>query len=117
MLQSVSDDGAWNRGKNYRVRASGVATMKWGIYDTKDSCWLGDDRGPRVFDDDDPIFKGDAFPMARVAAEMIDIQMKWPPKRSIPREFDPAGLCLKDELPIQRTIHDAMRGKLSGKYW
>jgi len=90
--------------------------MKWGIYDTKDHCWLGDERGPKLFDDDDPMHKGNAFPIARAAAELADIQMGWPPKRSVARRYDLTSVQKKDELPIKRTATEALRGKETGKY-
>ena len=39
------------------------APMTYGIYDTKDNCWLGDASGPKTFED---------FTLARVAAQIVE---------------------------------------------
>jgi len=38
----------------------------YGLYDTKDNLWLGDDGGPRVYED---------FTIARIAAQIWEIQI------------------------------------------
>jgi len=41
-------------------------TTSWGIFDTEDEVWIGDEHGPRLFTDKD---------IARVAAQMTDVRL------------------------------------------
>lgn len=93
--------------------------MKWGLYDTVDLCWLGDEHGPKLFDEGDPLYKGErdsCHLVARLAAEMADIQMGHRPHHTIARPYDGTGTKFKDEIPLKRTMEEAMRGKMSGKF-
>lgn len=66
---------------------------KWGIFDTKDCLWLGDDIGPKLFDDE---------MLAKIAAEMADVQLRQNTGRCRARAFIPAGhMSVRDELPVK----------------
>lgn len=95
--------------------------MTYGLYDTVDHCWLGDDKGPKVFNGGDKIgdhilTDDEAAQLARVAAELADISMGWLPHRTKAMPYAGDANVLKDELPLKRTTAEALRGKLSGKY-
>lgn len=95
--------------------------MIFGIYDTVDRVWIGDDDGPKLFhggqrvgtsvltDDDAEFF-------ARCAAEVIDIQLDYPPKRHVTLRYRHGRLTLHDEVATKRTPAEALKGKLSGEY-
>lgn len=73
--------------------------IRWGVWDTKDECWVGGEDGPKLFDYPD---------IARVAAQILGVQMGWPPKRAQSRMYDGHG-AKKDELPMPMTTAAALR--------
>lgn len=79
--------------------------QKWGLYDTKDDCWLGGDEGPKTFDDED---------LAQVACRIIDVQAKRPAGRTRARVFNEGPLRKKDEIAIYRSGEDAIERLESG---
>lgn len=84
--------------------------MRFGIYDTKDNCWIGDDKGPKLFDPAD--FDGDeakAKILARVAAQVIDVRLKQAPGRLQAREYDEKPKVFKDEIATHMTSLDALK--------
>lgn len=76
--------------------------MSWGIYDTRDNCWIGDDAGLKVFDD---------HMLARIAAQVIKTQMLGIDLacRLIAKEIDSNNLRLKDEIKLKLTGEQALR--------
>jgi hypothetical protein len=61
---------------------------KFGLYDTKDACWLGDDKGPLVYEDD---------LLAMCAARILDarfnnpagrIKVTWLPEGILWKKYD-----------------------------
>ena len=78
---------------------------KWGLYDTKDNCWLGDSDGPKLFDDES---------LAQIACRVIDVQTKTPAGRTRARIFNEGPLKKKDEVKIYRSGEDAIERLESG---
>lgn len=89
--------------------------IAWGIYDTKDNCWLGDDddNGPKLFRSTDvvngKVLGDDAETLARVAGQINDVRQGWGPGRSRARVFTEAKLHLKDELPHRMSAKEALK--------
>jgi hypothetical protein len=74
--------------------------MSWGILDTKDGLWLGDDSGPRLFDN---------YLMARIAAQLWEHQVTGTDQgaRFVAKEISDDGNWNKrDELEVK---HDALK--------
>lgn len=100
--------------------------MKWGLLDTKDDLWIGNDDGALIYDDDDPQFakmgsiecRGRAYTgaeiMARIAAEMVDIQAGWGPGRTRHREFTGVTRVV-DEVKLRMSTLEALKRKESGR--
>lgn len=81
--------------------------MTYGIYDTQDDCWLGENEtgtGPKTFDDPK---------VARLAAEIAAIQLGLPrgekAGRIVVRPYDGSGTVLKDEVPTKDTPLNVLR--------
>jgi hypothetical protein len=74
--------------------------MKYGVFDTQDNCWLGDDRGPKLFD---------VLIVARVSAQVTATQLGWSSTRLEGRAYDDSGNVLKDEVQTKMTPAQALR--------
>ena len=70
--------------------------MKYGILDTQDNTWLGDDGGPKLFD---------KFWTARIAAQVWEMQCFGTDQgaRFKAQEFEMGQLHKKDEIPIRMS--------------
>ena len=79
--------------------------MMWGLYDTKDNVWMGDDEGPRLFSDS---------LVAQVAAQILDTRLRQEPGRTRPKEFEPRELRLKDEITPKMTHAQAFKRHMAG---
>jgi hypothetical protein len=82
----------------------------YGLYDTQDDCWLGDDTGPKLYTHE-LVAKLNGLPLhtaARIAAQMIEVQLGYAPGRLQPREFNEENLVLKDEVPTLMTAEEAL---------
>jgi hypothetical protein len=80
--------------------------MKWGVLDTQDNVWLGDETGPKTFDDEI---------LARVAAQVTDVQMGWAPGRCRAREYHGDATQLRDTVKTKMTPHAALKAIESGR--
>lgn len=80
--------------------------MKYGVFDVKDKCWIGDDKGPRLFDD---------MLLARVAAEMVDVQLKTIMGRHRAKPYLVEANKLRDEVQVQVSSERALE-LLEGGY-
>lgn len=78
---------------------------KWGLYDTKDKCWLGDNDGPKLYDDEK---------LATIACRVIDVQTKRPAGRTRARIFDEEFLQKKDDIEVFRSGEEAIERLESG---
>lgn len=94
--------------------------MKYGIFDTVDNCWLGDDRGPRLFAEGDRLPNGQTVPsgmqlsLARISAQITSIQMGYSSGRLEARSYDDSGDTLKDEVPTLMTPAEALKRAMGG---
>lgn len=79
---------------------------KFGIYDTADGTWLGDDSGPRLFDDE---------ALAKIAARVLDVQMNQMPGTCVAREYDPAPKRLRESVDTKMSTLDALKALESGR--
>lgn len=74
--------------------------MKYGVYDTSDDCWMGDEKGPKLFIDRE---------LARMAAAVIDEQTGNAPGTCEARPYVTAAMRLKDEIVAKRTPLQALQ--------
>ena len=74
----------------------------WGLYDKKDNCWLGDENGPKPYEDKT---------IARIAAQVIADQLGYGElsKRIEARELPDYNLKLKDSVDTKRTALESIR--------
>lgn len=81
--------------------------MKWGIYDPVDGCWMGDEQGPRLFDDQ---------AIARVASEMVDVMAGWPRRRCQEQPYPGGMATLKGEVEKKMSSEEALKGMEDGRF-
>jgi hypothetical protein len=76
--------------------------MSYGIYDTRDDCWLGDDVGPKRFED---------FALAKMAAQVWEGQIESDSLggRFEARELPEQQWGLRDEIEVRRSALDSIR--------
>jgi hypothetical protein len=60
----------------------------YGLYDTQDDCWMGNDQGPLLYEDED---------VAKVGAQVLDVRLKQKPGRTRAKPFAKESLVKKDE--------------------
>jgi hypothetical protein len=80
----------------------------WGLYDTRDHCWIGDDAGP--FQYEDSVENGldmSGELKAKCASAVLDARMGTL-GRYRAREYDGSGTKLKDAFTPPRTATDAL---------
>lgn len=83
---------------------------RYGIYDTRDNCWIGDETGPRVFTSEDSD-KANGLPqrvLAQIAAQMAEKQLGYGMGRLRAQEFRDGGFTLKDEVQTKMTALEAL---------
>lgn len=75
--------------------------MTYGVFDTVDNLWIGNDSGPCTYDD---------VCIAQIAAMMADVRLDSEPDRHLARPF-PVNLTAKfrDELPTKMSNVDALK--------
>lgn len=89
------------------AEASDVA---YGIYDTVDNCWLGDENGPRLYTREDSA-KLQGMPqelVARIAAQVVEVQLGYEPGRLRAVEFREQELVHKDSVDTKMTPLEAL---------
>lgn len=76
--------------------------MKYAVYDTVESCWLGDNSGPRLFDD---------FTLARVAAQVWETQVYGTDlgAKYQARVYINGYYCKRDDVPTRMDAESALR--------
>ena len=92
--------------------------VKYGIYDTQDNCWLGDENGPRLYDLElSKKMKGMPQQLAaRIAAQMTEVQLGYTPGRLRAVEFkNQDSLVLKDSVDTKMTAVAALRKLENGE--
>lgn len=80
--------------------------MEYGLFDTVDQCWLGDDKGPKTFTDKK---------LAQVSAQMTCVQLGWRQDRVKPMPYDGGADKLKDELGLKLTPAEALKAIEDGR--
>jgi hypothetical protein len=79
---------------------------KWGILDTEDNVWIGNDAGPLLYDN-----QGLAF----VAARMSDVQLGYQPGRCRAAEFIPQPVRLRDTVKAKCSPLKALEDLETGR--
>jgi hypothetical protein len=82
----------------------------YGIYDTRDDVWLGDNNGPRVFTREDSK-KAKGLPhetLAKIAAQIAGVQLGYSIGRLQARVFNQGDLRLRDEVPTKMGPIEAL---------
>lgn len=78
----------------------------FGVYDTKDKCWMGTKDKALVYIEED---------VAKIAAMMMAVQLQIPAGRLRAMPFDPTALKKKDERTIKVTAEEALRRLEEGR--
>lgn len=78
--------------------------MTYGLYDTKDGLWMGDESGPLLFDSEKDIDSK----FAGVRAQMVDAQLGQATGRTRAQEWKPGALRWRDERPVVRDAETAL---------
>jgi hypothetical protein len=71
--------------------------MKFGVFDTVDELWIGDENGPKLFEFED---------LAKLAAMIVDKRLKQPLGRSRALPFDE-----KQSVHYKDTVNTVMDSK------
>jgi len=90
--------------------------VSYGIYDTQDNCWIGNETGPRVFTREDSA-KLNGMPQvlaAKIAAQIWGVQLGYVAGRLRERVFDEKDLQMKDEVPTKMDGLEALKKLESG---
>lgn len=73
--------------------------MKWGLRDTKDNLWMGNDDGPLTYDSET---------LAKVAAITVDVMLRQAPGRTRATEWLGGPVRLRDEKVAAMTPAQAL---------
>lgn len=95
----------WQRLKNHpgvidRLKYEEPARWKYGLYDTVDRCWFGDDKGPILHDNE---------LLARAAAQILDVRLRNAPGRTRATLYDGGANVIKDEVSPTISAAEALR--------
>lgn len=74
-----------------------MAGQQWGVYDTVDKCWIGDWKGPLLYND--PM-------MARLQALWVDLTRDWHHRRCVSKAFDCA-----EPSPVSSAVEKTAMAK------
>ncbi len=82
--------------------------MTYGIYDTQDDSWLGDDKGPKLFTEAE--HGADAHLLARAAAQVAETQLTGSDLggRIVAKEYDRQATLLKDSVGTRMSAAEAL---------
>lgn len=75
-------------------------TLKYGLLDTYDHVWMGGDDGPKLFDQEI---------LARIAAQVLDVQLGQEPGRTKATLYTENAWKLKDEVTPKMTPLTALK--------
>jgi hypothetical protein len=79
----------------------------WGVYDTKDDCWIGNDRGPLLYTGtEEPPVSGQLMAMA--AATIANDRMMFS-CRFRARLFTGGPMRQRDEIEFRRSAEESVR--------
>ena len=74
----------------------------YGIYDTVDSCWIGNSAGPLLYED---------LALAKVAARITDVRLGQVPGRTRASFYGEQSVVHKDSVDAEMSAEEAL-GKL-----
>lgn len=77
----------------------------WGLLDTKENCWMGNKTGPLLYEDET---------LAKVAARVVDVQLKQSAGRTRAILYDQSAIKLKDEKEVLVSAEKAIERLESG---
>ena len=80
--------------------------MTYGLLDTVDNVWMGDSSGPAKFGD---------FMLARIAAQMLDVQLGQAPGRTRAVEYIEGPKRLRDTVETKLSPLAALQEIESGR--
>jgi hypothetical protein len=88
--------------------------MRYGIFDIRDRCWLGNTEGPKTFGAGDVVngrtlTEEDAHTFARISAQMSCVQLGVAHTRLEARPYHVPAILLKDEVKTKMTPERALR--------
>lgn len=72
----------------------------YGLYDTKENCWLGNSEGPLQYEDEE---------IAQAAARILDVRLRNPAGRTRAMPFPDELLVKKDDVTPELSAEEAMR--------
>lgn len=78
---------------------------RWGLYDTTDNVWLGDEKGPKLYNQ----------LLAKIAARVTEKQLGYEPGRVIGRVYDNSGNKLRDTVDTIMSGEEAVRRLEAGE--
>ncbi len=80
----------------------------YGVYDTQDRVWMGNEKSIALFRDKK---------IAEVSAALTNVQLGWDPGRCRARAYiaDPKGMVIKDEVLARMTPEEALKALEEGR--
>lgn len=73
---------------------------KYGLLDMVDNCWLGDETGPKLFDE---------LWVARIAAQVADERLGYAPGRTRAIPYMEGPVRLKDQVDTKMSALEALQ--------
>lgn len=74
--------------------------MKFGLLDTHDNVWMGDNKGPKLFDDEE---------LAQVAARIVDVQLRQIAGRTKAMPYIEEANIKRDKVPVLLSPEEALK--------
>lgn len=95
------------------MNTENAEVKEWGLYDSVDRCWIGNEAGPLVYRARE--INGHlvaASMLARTAATVANERMKWKRRRIVARPFARGAFKKKDEVtPVLSGVEAVARIK------
>lgn len=74
--------------------------QKWGVLDTKDNLWIGDEKGPDLFSTE---------VLAKISAQVMGVMAGYEPGRLRERAYPEGPVRLKDSVDTKMDARTALR--------
>lgn len=78
----------------------------WGLLDTQDNVWMGNDEGPKTYTE---------YLLARVGAQMVDVQLGQEPGRTWAMPYKGGATRLRDRVKTKMGTLQALRDLEGGR--
>ena len=78
----------------------------WGLWDTQDKCWLGDDNGPK---------RQPTRELAQISAAVANVQLGWPAGRARARRLLGPAEIFRDKLDVKMGPLEAVERLEDGR--